>query len=205
MANVPNFGPFWQEPDFLLMNLVSLLANKLESDLGLTLLVGGSIITGTLVSERYYLYTLSDILRNAGRTTMDIPPDVVDLVADALGVEDFVEDAYPDMDENDDDEDADDPIGEEPSAPQAEGGSVESAGEEVAEDDDEDDLPPAPPLLQHLHLKDPVWIYPNSTVRFGQSPLPVIRLRLTAVDGWMFGRINVVPYDDDIPNIGLVQ
>ena len=62
-----------------------------------------------------------------------------------------------------------------------------------------------PSLLQHRHVKDTGWIYHTSTVRFGQSPVPVIRLRLTAVDGWMFGRINVVPYDDDIPNIGLVQ
>ncbi|MBN8638935.1 MAG: hypothetical protein J0M07_26710, partial [Anaerolineae bacterium] len=82
-----------------------------------------------------------------------------------------------------------------------------AAAAEDAESDDEDDenFPPAPPLLQHLHLKDPVWIYPNTTVRFGQSQLPVIRLRLASIDGWMFGRINISPFDDDIPNIGLIQ
>lgn len=190
MSTIPNFGAYWQEPDFLLMNLVSLLANKLEADLGMTLLVGGSIITGTLVSERYYLYTLGDIIRNVGRGSLDIPSDIVDLVADALGVEDYTEDYYADM-EDDDDDDEDDLV---------------AADGKPAADPDEDDEPPPPPLLQYLHLKDPVWIYPNSTVRFSQSPLPVIRLRLTAVEGWMFGRINVTPFDDDhIPNIGLIQ
>lgn len=202
MANVPNFGGFWQEPDFLLMNLVSLLANKLESDLGVTLLVGGSIITGTLVSERYYLYSLGEILRNVGRAPMDIPPDIVDLVADALGVEDYTEDDYPDMytEEDDADEDEDEELAK-PEAVE----TATAAAEDAESDDEDDDLPPAPPLLQHLHLKDPVWIYPNTTVRFGQSQLPVIRLRLASIDGWMFGRINISPFDDDIPNIGLIQ
>ena len=178
MTNTPNVGNFWHEPDFLLMNLVSLLANKLEADLGITLMVGGSIVTGTLVSERYYLYTLGSIFRNVGRNAVDIPSDIVDLVADALGVEDFTEDEYP---ERTDDEDEDTDDGEDP----------------------DDDLPP--PVLLHLHLKDPVWIHPNSTVSFGQNPLPVIRLRLTAIDGWMFGRITMQTRQDDIPNIGLVQ
>ncbi|MBN8639155.1 MAG: hypothetical protein J0M07_27810 [Anaerolineae bacterium] len=204
MANVPNFGGFWQEPDFLLMNLVSLLANKLESDLGVTLLVGGSIITGTLVSERYYLYSLGEILRNVGRAPMDIPPDIVDLVADALGVEDYTEDDYPDMYTEEDDEAEDE---SEAVTPQSDGVQAATELTDSADlaDDEEDDLPPAPPLLQHLHLKDPVWIYPNTTVRFGQSQLPVIRLRLASIDGWMFGRINISPFDEDIPNIGLIQ
>jgi len=197
MTNVPNFGAFWQEPDFLLMNIVSLLANKLESDLGVTLLVNGSIITGTLVSERYYLYTLGDIFRNVGRNSMDIPADIVDLVADALGVEDYTEDYYRENENDDSDEDS------EPSDDE-EQNEADGDGDQDEYDDDDDDVPP--PLLQHIHLKDPVWIYPNTTVSFGQSPLPVIRLRLTSVDGWMFGRITVMPFkDDNIPNIGLIH
>jgi hypothetical protein len=206
MSTIPNFGAFWQEPDFLLMNLVSLLANKLESDLGVTLLVGGSIITGTLVSERYYLYTLGDMIRNVGRGSLDIPSDIVDLVADALGVEDYTEDYYPEMEDDEDDDEDSDIEGSPAPKSQKNGKPAENQADfDDDEDDGFDDAPP-PPLLQHIHLKDPVWIYPNTTVRFGQSPLPVIRLRLTAVDGWMFGRINVTPFDDDgIPNIGLIQ
>lgn len=203
MANVPNFGAFWQEPDFLLMNIVSLLANKLESDLGVTLLVGGSIITGTLVSERYYLYTLGDLLRNVGRSTLDVPPDIVDLVADALGVEDYTEDYYSEFD-GDDGGDDEDTVEDEDGAAPTSAGDAESG--DASEDDTDDPDQPPPPVLQHIHLKDPVWIYPNTTVRFSQSPLPVIRLRLTSIDGWMFGRITMTPFDDDhIPNIGLIQ
>ena len=50
---------FWQEPDFLLADLVSGFVNKGGMELGITLFVKGLVLTGTLTSEQEYLKAIS--------------------------------------------------------------------------------------------------------------------------------------------------
>ena len=61
--------------------------------------------------------------------------------------------------------------------------------------------------IRHLHLKDPVIIYPGATLSFMDSALPILRIRLAAVDGWMLGRISVIADDDDdeLPDVGFIH
>jgi hypothetical protein len=83
--------------------------------------------------------------------------------------------------------------------------------EDLVEDDypqdEENAEPPEASPIRHLHLKDPVIIYPGSTLSFMESELPVLRIRLAAIDGWMLGRISVISTDDDddLPDVGFIH
>ncbi len=172
MSDLPDFdlSAYWQEPDFLLTDLVSLLANKADSQIGITLMVRGSILTGTLVGEREYLRRINEMLKRMARDAMP-KPSKEDLASldDAFSFDELIEDEYP------------------------------------AEDEAEDKaLDPSP--IRHLHLKDPVIIYPGSTLSFLESELPILRIRLATVDGWMLGRISVIADDEDsLPNGGFIH
>lgn len=173
MTNLPDFdlSAYWQEPDFLLTDLVSLMANRVDSQMGVTLMVKGAILTGTLVGEREYLKRINEMFKRMARESIT-KPSKEDLASidEAFGFEDLVEDDYPES-------------------------------EEEAEE-----APEAPPI-RHLHLKDPVIIYPGSTLSFMESELPVLRIRLAAVDGWMLGRISVISSDEDgnLPDVGFIH
>jgi hypothetical protein len=157
MTDFPDFdiSAFWQEPDFLLSDLVSLMANKADSQMGITLMVKGAILTGTLVGERDYLRRVNDMFKRMARETL-AKPSKEDLaeIDEAFGFDEMVEDNYP-------------PEGAE---------------------DDENALPPDAAPIRHLHLKDPVIIYPGSTLSFMDSALPILRIRLAAVDGCLPAR-----------------
>jgi hypothetical protein len=167
---------FWQEPDFLLSSLVSLMANKLDSEIGITLMVKGMMLTGTLVGEREYLNAINTMFKSIAKNAIATPSkDELKMIDEAFIFNELTEDVYDDEDE------------EEPEDDDEEGG-----------DEDEEDFGPEPPAeIRHLHIKDPMFIYSQSSLSFSESPLPIMRIRLTAVDGWMMGRMTVVPMDDD--------
>jgi hypothetical protein len=163
-----DLSAYWQEPDFLLADLVSFLANKLETELGMTLMSRGAILSGTLVSEREYLATLNGMFKTLARDTVTKPaPDDAASLEEVFGFDELAEDQY-----------SEDP-------------------------GDEEEFQASP--IRHLHLKDPVLIYPGSTMSFTESALPIIRLRLTSIDGWMLGRVQITHDSDDIPDFGLIQ
>lgn len=159
---------YWLEPDFLLLELVSLLANKSGAEMGVTLMIKGVFLTGTLVGERVYLELISDLFKDMLQNTM--PPGMTQqhpLIKAVIDVFDFTsltEDVYPD---------------------------------EIDEDDDDPyDTPP----IRYLHLRDPMMIQAGAVLNFGDNPLPIMRIRLSAVDGWMAGRLMTL--DEDAPNDG---
>lgn len=151
----------WMEPDFVLSYLVSALVNLAGAPLGMTLLVKGTILTGTLVSEREYLTILSEMLQSQIRRTLTgLSEEERGIAESAFDLTDLIEDFYPDMgdDENDgedDDEDLDSMIGVNP--------------------------------IFHLHLKDPVIISPQPAITFSDGVFPVMRIRIANIDGWMMG------------------
>jgi hypothetical protein len=156
-------GQFWQEPDYLLALLVSFMANKLNTEFGITLMVNGAVITGTLISERSYLERINTLFQSVVRAGIPNPTDEdIQLIEESFGFEDMLEDFYPD--------------------------------EENEEDDEETDLSASP--IRHLHLRDPFILYPGSAMSFGESPLPLLRLRLASVNGWLPGRVNVIDSDE---------
>lgn len=60
----------------------------------------------------------------------------------------------------------------------------------AAVEEDADALPP----VRFLHLKDPMILTPQPGISFGHSGFPILRLRLTMVDGWMLGQS--MPFGD---------
>lgn len=161
---------YWNEPDFLLGLLVSFLGNKLSTEFGITLMVRGAVITGTLVSERAYLLRMSDLLKTmlSGAVTNPSAEDL-QMLEDVLGLEDMLEDDY---------------------APSTENGEFE---ESHGDDAPADMQPP----IRHLHIRDPYILYPGAAMTFTESPMPVMRIRLATVDGWLPGRVNVIDSIDD--------
>jgi hypothetical protein len=140
-----------QDSDMILAYLVSSLVNMGGAPMGVTLMVKGTVITGTLMSEREYLDTLSHILQAQVREALLALPDSERKMAEsAFDLREFEEDFYPD------DED------------------------EAGEDD-------VPPELIHLHLKNPLIVSPQPSIGFGSGPLPVMRIPLAQIDGWMLG------------------
>ena len=153
---------YWHEPDFLLTDLVSFMANKLEAQIGVTLLVKGTILTGTLVSERAYLDQMNTLFKNLLRDNLETPTsEAVSMIQEAFGFDRMTEDVYPQNDEDD----------------EAFGASP----------------------IRHLHLRDPIMVLAGGVMSLTDSPVPVLRLRLSLIDGWMMGRLAMVR-DDDFPN-----
>jgi hypothetical protein len=153
---------YWQEPDFLLALLVSFLANKLDAEFGVTLILRGTVLTGTLVSERAYLSRMNDLFQGLVRGSLASPnPEELRLIDEAFGFDDMTEDVYLDDDQ------------------------PENAPEDLS-------FPP----IRYLHLRDPYILYPGAAMSFTESPLPILRIRLTEIDGWLPGRVNVVDHGD---------
>ncbi|MEO8394725.1 MAG: hypothetical protein ABI700_17150 [Chloroflexota bacterium] len=178
MTDFPEFdlSAYWQEPDFLLTDLVSLLANRSDSQMGITLMVKGAILTGTLVGEREYLRRVNELFKRMARETLSKPTkEELTSIDEAFGFDELIEDDYPEP------------------------------GEEDEEDEESAVVREASPI-RHLHLKDPVIIYPGATLSFMDSALPILRIRLATIDGWMLGRISVIPDDeDDLPDVGFIH
>lgn len=155
----------------MLANIISLMANALDSGLGVTLMVHGAVITGTLVGEREYLRGVNNLFKAIARDTFEgMPEETLRAFEETLFFNELTEDDNDLPPDSDTAGDADEP-------------SQAALSE--------------PPLIRHLHLRDPIIIYPSSTLSFRDSALPFMRLRLAAVDGWMLGRINVMSDDDD--------
>jgi hypothetical protein len=179
MPPFPFFPPdsgFWQEPDFLLSDLISMLVNRFGVQIGITLMVRGMIVSGMLVSEREYLTELSkyfqDQAKDAIKELMAAAPknEMRKMLKEAEEAWDFTyltEDVYRDDDEDDDDEDEDDEFGP----------------------------PPDFSEIRHLHLKDVEIIFPAPGLEFFQSRIPTWRIRLSSVDGWLVGRsVSQMPF-----------
>lgn len=172
----PEDSGFWFEPDFLLADLISGLVNKTGMPLGITLFMHGTVITGTLVSEKEYLSTLSKTFIRQAKRGMESPSE-----ADIKAVEELFD--FRSLKEDVD-------------------------IEEIAGKDEEELEEMDIPLIRHLHLKDPMIIVPQPSITFGASPMPMMRIRLAAVDSWMVGKMTLddlesdLPFDLDLPNDG---
>lgn len=149
----------WNEPDFLLSYLVSSLVNLGGAPVGITLLIKGTVLSGTLMSEREYLDTLSNLMQQQVRDALaSLPKQDREMAEEAFDFRDLAEDFYP--------------------------------------DDDEDDEDSGPEPLVFLHLRNPMVISPQPVVSFGSGLFPVMRIRLSSIDGWMLGASMPDDLDD---------
>lgn len=163
----PGDSGFWQEPDFLLADIVSGFVNRGGMELGITLFIKGLVITGVLVSEREYLQALSKMFTSQAKKSL-VNPTKQDL-KNTEEVFDFTNLA----------EDVDLPVIPEDN----------EIDLDALDDLDVDDR--HFPTIRHLHLKDPVIIQPQPAVSFTHNQVSILRVRLKAIDGWMVGKVNV--------------
>jgi hypothetical protein len=172
----------WDEPDIVLIYIITALVNGMGLEMGVTLMVRGLVISGTLTSEKDYLDTISNMLAEQVEfEEKGVPVDFKESFKEILNLRslaefDVTEFASKMADTNDlDDNDND--------------------------DFDFDDME-MPPQVTYLHLKDPVIVAGEPPIQFGDGSNIIIRLRLTMVDGWMLGKItpdvgDFFDFDDD--------
>jgi hypothetical protein len=169
----PGDGGFYDEPDPFLTDLVSGFVNRGGMQLGITLFVKGSVITGTLVSEQDYLEAMSSTFANQAKKSL-VKPTSKELkqTEEAFDFSHLAEDV---------------------DLPEAMG---DLSGFNPFEMNNDEDMPTPPdlPLIRHLHLKDPVILQPGPRASFAHSPISILRLRLQVIDGWMLGKVS--PDDD---------
>lgn len=58
-----DMSAFWQEPDFLLADIVHTMINIAGLEIGVTLFIKGMMLTGVLTSEKNYLQDLTNTFR----------------------------------------------------------------------------------------------------------------------------------------------
>lgn len=161
---------FWHEPDFLLADIISGFVNRGGMELGITLFIGGLVVTGALVSESEYLQSISKMFTNQAKKSL-VNPSKKDLktteeVFDFTGLAEDVDLASPDENDPDDFDDLDDEL-----EPEIDGRRF--------------------PVIRHLHLKDPMIVQPQPGISFSHGQVPIVRVRLTAIHGWIIGKINI--------------
>ena len=149
----------WDEPDLLLSYLVSSLVNLGGAPVGITLMVKGMVISGTLMSEREYLETLTGIMQQQVKDALSgLSQKDREMAEKAFDFRDMAEDFYPE-------------------------------GEDETDDDE-------PEPLFFLHLRNPTVISPQPVISFSSGVLPVMRIRLANIDGWMLGASMPEDLDD---------
>ncbi|MBZ0275426.1 MAG: hypothetical protein K8I60_04750 [Anaerolineae bacterium] len=164
---LPDEAGFWLEPDFLLVDLVSGLVNKTGMPLGVTLFMRGTVITGTLISEKEYLSALSDTFVRQARQSMESPSaDDIKAIEELFNFRTLNEDV-----------------------------DIEDISDKDDEELEDMEIPP----IRHLHMKDPMIIIPQPSITFGPVPAPLMRVRLTAVDSWMVGKMTLDDLDQSFP------
>lgn len=173
---------FWLEPDFVFTDLIMTMVNTLNMPIGVTLMLKGMVVTGVLVSEQSYLQTLSNTFNEMMKADIkaagEDPPseDIFDftMLSESAPLDSMIQRMAQEMQEKEKNSSS--------KKPQAE----DWMDWDDDDDDEDEDVMPGP--IRYLHLSDPVVISPLPGISFANSLLPVMRLRLTMVDGWILGQ-----------------
>ena len=160
----------WLEPDTVLANVITAMVNMMGMPIAVTLFVKGTVLSGTLVSEREYLQKLTEVFQSAAKQSMNpSSAEEAEIIEDIF---DFTKLRESNMFEDTDDDENDDP---------------------KEEEEDEDLM--VPPYIRYLHIKDFSVLTPNPPITFSSSTFPILRLRLTAIDGWMLGQAAPIDFE----------
>jgi hypothetical protein len=173
---------YWQAPDFILSDIITTMVNMMDMPIGITIFMKGMILSGSLVSERQYLASLSAVFQSLAQTTFDDEGDG-EMESEIQRLFDFTKLAENDYDMGEVDED-DFELPEDD----------ESADEEdadLADDFDLDELymkKASVVPVRFMHLRDAMVLYPGASIGFRHSILPIIRIRIHSIDGWILGQ-----------------
>lgn len=186
---------YWQAPDFILSDIITTMVNMMDMPIGITIFMKGMILSGSLVSERQYLSSLSAVFQSLAQATFDDEGDG-EMESEIQRLFDFTkltENDY-EMDEMDD-EAFELPEEEEP------------ANESEEDDEDEIDFEELYRMkkasvvpVRFMHLRDAMVLYPGASIGFRHSILPIVRIRINSIDGWILGQaLDANDMDNDEP------
>ncbi len=71
-------------------------------------------------------------------------------------------------------------------------------------DDDNDEVMDFPAPIRYMHLRDVTVLSPMPSITFWDSILPIMRVRLTSLDGWLLGQSVEEPPEDQMNPPGRV-
>lgn len=183
-SRFPGFGgmdfdesAYWLEADFLLSEIVSQMVNMMRIPLGVTLFVKGTVVTGMLVSEEEYLRELSKVFIETAKRNVPLQTEEeVRRLEEAFDFTGLAEDQKAPLIRR-----KLDPLGDYDD-PHADYPDIDYDEEEEDEDDD------MPEPIRHLHLRDMIVLTPSPSLNFTQGVLPIARIRLNTIDGWLLGQ-----------------
>ncbi len=178
-------GAYWQAPDFILTDIITTMVNMMEMPVGITIFMKGMIVSGSLVSERQYLGSLSAVFQALASASFEGSEDDAEMKDELQRLFDFTklaENDYSMMDEDDDDDQPDTTLEDE--------SDFDLEMDEDGFDFDEfyDMKKSSVVPVRFMHLRDAMVLYPGASIGFRHSILPIIRIRINSIDGWILGQ-----------------
>lgn len=179
-------GSYWQAPDFILTDIITTMVNMMEMPVGITLFMKGMIISGSLVSERQYLSSLSAVFQALASASFEGAEDDAEMKQEIQRMFDFTkltENDYSLMDMEDEELEA----------------THDDVDFDLNLDEDDDDeafdfdefyqmKKSSVVPVRFMHLRDAMVLYPGASIGFRHSILPIIRIRIHSIDGWILGQ-----------------
>jgi len=177
---------YWQAPDFILTDIITTMVNMMEMPIGITIFMKGMILSGSLVSERHYLGSLSAVFQALASASFeeDETDEMDEELARLFDFTKLTENDYS-LDEDEDDEDDEDD-------------NILNGNDDDISDEAEADVIDFDALykmkkasvvpVRFLHLRDAMVLYPGASIGFRHSILPIVRIRIQSVDGWILGQ-----------------
>lgn len=177
-----NDAAYWQTPDFILTDIITTMVNMMEMPVGITLFMKGMIISGALVSERHYLASLSNVFQALASATFEGAEEDGEMRQEIQRLFDFTkltENDYSIIDDDDEQSDQDE---------------FDESDFDADTDDDfrfedlYDEKKSSVIPVRFMHLRDAMVLYPGASIGFRHSILPIIRIRINSIDGWILGQ-----------------
>lgn len=177
-------GSYWQAPDFILTDIITTMVNMMEMPVGITIFMKGMIVSGSLVSERQYLGSLSAVFQALASASFEGAEDDTEMKDELNRLFDFTkltENDYSIMDEDED---------EQPDTVLEDESDFDLEMDEDTFDFDEfyDMKKSSVVPVRFMHLRDAMVLYPGASIGFRHSILPIIRIRINSIDGWILGQ-----------------
>lgn len=174
---------YWQAPDFILTDIITTMVNMMDMPIGITIFMKGMILSGSLVSERQYLASLSAVFQSLAQATFDDDGDG-EMDGEIQRLFDFTKLAENDYEMDDIDESDFELLKDEDMV-------ADEGDEELDDEIDFDELymkKASVVPVRFMHLRDAMVLYPGASIGFRHSILPIVRIRIHSIDGWILGQ-----------------
>jgi hypothetical protein len=179
---------YWQAPDFILTDIITTMVNMMEMPIGITIFMKGMILSGSLVSERQYLGSLSAVFQALASASLE-DDDTGEMDEELARLFDFTKLTENDYSLEDDDDDDEMFAIDDDDMPDGDDDIPDEAEADVIDFDALYKMKKASVVpVRFMHLRDAMVLYPGASIGFRHSILPIVRIRIQSVDGWILGQ-----------------